>query len=117
MKKSMALVAALALSFCSGAFAASQPAQPGKHPVAQNNKAPQHTNGGKHNTVKKSGNHKRPQNNSGKPQANNHRPQNNNGKPQMNNNRPQNNNGKPQINNNRPQNNNGNTMPVQPQPR
>lgn len=103
MKKSMALVAALALSFCSGAFAASQQAQPGKHPVVQNNKAPQHTNGGKHNTVKKSGNHKRPQNNNGKPQANNHRPQNNNGKPQM--------------NNNRPQNNNGNTMPVQPQPR
>ncbi len=103
MKKSMALVAALALSFCSGAFAASQPVQSGKHPVAQNSKAPQHTNGGKHSTAKKSGNHKRPQNNSGKPQTNNHRPQNNNGKPQM--------------NNNRPQNNNGNTMPVQPQPR
>lgn len=103
MKKSMALVAALALSFCSGAFAASQPAQPAKHPVVQNNKAPQHNSGGKHSNTKKPVNHKRPQKQNGKPQANNHRPQNNNGKPQM--------------NNHRPQNNNGNTMPVQPQPR
>lgn len=63
MKKSMVLVAALTLSFCSGAFAASQPAQQSKHPVAQNNKAPQHTSGGKHSATKKSGNHKRPQNN------------------------------------------------------